>query len=255
MPVENPLSLPVLLTFLLVLARVSGVFAFVPIPGFRSSPVAARVVLSVALSVALLPVWPRIAAPAGPGRIFAWVGAEAAFGLMIGVAVAFVTEGFLIATQALALQAGYAYASTIDPSSEADSGVLTVMAQLSANLLFFTTGMDRAVIRAMASNLDRHPPGTFWADLSSGPALVSLGAQAFITGLRLALPVVALLLLVDITLALTGRIQAQLQLLSLAFPVKMLAAVALLASLAAVFPILFSQSAGRTLEAVGKLVR
>jgi flagellar biosynthetic protein FliR len=255
MPVENPLSLPVLLSFLLVLARVSGVFAFVPIPGFRSSPLAARIVLSVTLSVALLPVWPRVAASVSLGTMIGWVGAEAGFGLMIGVAVAFLTEGFLLAMQALALQAGYSYASTIDPASEADSGVLTVMAQLAANLLFFATGIDRSIIRAIAANLDRHPPGTFWADISSASTLIALGAHVFITGLRLALPVVALLLLVDITLALTGRIQAQLQLLSLAFPAKMLASVALLAALTAVFPILFSQSAARTLEAIGKLVR
>ena len=37
------------------------------------------------------------------------------------------------------------------------------------------------------------------------------------TGLRLAMPVIALLLLLDVALALLGRMQQQLQLLSLAF--------------------------------------
>ena len=47
--------------------------------------------------------------------------------------------------------------------------------------------------------------------------------------MRLALPVVALLMLVDLALALLGRLNAQLQLLTLAFPAKMLAALLLLA--------------------------
>lgn len=254
MPVEATLSLPMLYAFLLVLARVSGVFAFLPFPGFRNSPLAPRIVASLALSVALLPLWPRVTVQPSLGMIAGWIAAEAAFGIMIGIAVAFFAEGFLLAMQVLGLQAGYSYASTIDPSSEADTGVLQVLAQIAANLLFFVAGLDREVIRAMAGNLERHPPGTF-ASLASVDTLVRLGGQVFVTGLRLALPVVALLLLVDITLALTGRIHARLQLLSLAFPAKMLAALAMLASLAVLYPVIYTQSAGRMLGSIAKLVR
>jgi flagellar biosynthesis protein FliR len=49
-------------------------------------------------------------------------------------------------------------------------------------------------------------------------ALIRLGASLFAVGVRLALPVVALLVMVDVALALMGRLNQQLQLLSLAFP-------------------------------------
>jgi flagellar biosynthetic protein FliR len=74
----------------------------------------------------------------------------------------------------------------------------------------------------------------------------------FSTGLRLALPVVALLILIDFALALVGRVQQQLQLLSLAFPVKMAAALALLAALAPVVPKLFGTAAEQTLSVLWK---
>jgi flagellar biosynthetic protein FliR len=67
------------------------------------------------------------------------------------------------------------------------------------------------------------------------------------TGLRLALPVAALLILIDFALALVGRVQQQLQLLSLAFPGKMAAALAILAVLAPVVPRIFNSAAQRTL--------
>jgi flagellar biosynthetic protein FliR len=51
----------------------------------------------------------------------------------------------------------------------------------------------------------------------------------FTLGLRLALPVVALLVMVDVALALMGRINSHLQMLTLAFPAKMMAALAILA--------------------------
>ena len=77
-----------------------------------------------------------------------------------------------------------------------------------------------------------------------------LGGQMLSTGLRLAFPVVALLVLIDVALALVGRVQQQLQLLSLAFPGKMAAALALLAALAPVFPKIFAGEADRTLAAL-----
>ena len=63
-------------------------------------------------------------------------------------------------------------------------------------------------------------------------------------GVRLALPVVALLVMVDVALALLGRLNSQLQLLTLAFPAKMLAALLMLSWIAAVFPRLMREIGG-----------
>jgi flagellar biosynthetic protein FliR len=62
---------------------------------------------------------------------------------------------------------------------------------------------------------------------------------------RLALPVVALLVMVDVALALMGRLNQQLHLLSLAFPAKMLTALMVLSWIAILFPrVLRELSAG-----------
>ncbi len=61
----------------------------------------------------------------------------------------------------------------------------------------------------------------------------------FSTALRLAMPVLALMVLVDIALALLGRINAHLQLLTVAFPAKMLVTLGLLAWMTALFPAVF----------------
>jgi flagellar biosynthesis protein FliR len=75
-----------------------------------------------------------------------------------------------------------------------------------------------------------------------------------VTGLRVALPIAALLLLIDVALALLGRMQQQLQLLSLAFPAKMLVALILLAALSPMLPKLFDTAAQRTLASVWRLL-
>jgi len=245
------IALPAVLGFVLVLARVSGAFVFVPIPGINASAALVRAVLSLSLTLALFPRWPHVnlTEPVIGGLAVAMM-AELALGLTIGVAVAVLNEAFLMAGQIIGLQAGYAYASTVDPATQADSGILVVFAQLIAGLLFFALGLDREVIRAFARSLDAFPAGSFVMTPASAEKILRLGAGIFSVGLRLAMPVLALLLLVDVAMALLGRLNQQIQLLILAFPVKMMATIALLAMMAVLFPRVYRGYAEQVLARV-----
>lgn len=248
MHTELGLGTPVLLGFLLVLARMAGVATFVPIPGLRSGPDSARIVLSLALTFALMSVWPAPQVEPSLGVFTLWIASEFAFGVAAGLVVALLLEGFLVAAQIIGLQAGYSFASTIDPNTQADSGLLPQFAQLAAGVLFLTLGLDREMIGVLAENLRKSPPGSFHLTAAMGEGIVRLGAEMFHLGLRLALPVIALLLLLDIALAVASRLQPQLQLLSLAFPVKTLAGLAILALILRSMSELYPDCAAKSLS-------
>jgi flagellar biosynthesis protein FliR len=252
MGTELTLSVGTLYAFLLVLTRISGIFVFIPLPGIKAGPDAARALLAVSITIALFPSWPAISSTGlSSGTMVGWVLAEAGLGIAVGVAVSFLTEMFQMGAQIIGLQAGYTFASTIDPASGADSSVLLSIAQLAAGLLFFATGLDRQVLLAFAQSLTAHPPGQVALTPSMMNLLIQTGSSIFSTGLRLVLPLLALLVMVDISLALLARLNSQLQLITLAFPIKMLVTLALLAWLVLVFPKIFSQSA----EGIVRLVR
>src|SRR5665213_1372456 len=122
MGADSVFSYATLFGFLFAFARISGVFAFLPFAVFRAAPESARIVLAVAMTLMLRGDWK---APAGVetsvGRMVADLAGEAALGLAIGVSLAIVIEVFKMAAQAVSLPAGFAYASTIDPTSGADS--------------------------------------------------------------------------------------------------------------------------------------
>ena len=255
MGTDLAIDLGTLYAFLLVLARISGAFIFVPIPGIQAGPQIARVVMSVSLTLALQPRWPVIdAAGVSFPLLMGWMFAEAAMGLAVGLAVAFLTEGFQMGAQIISLQAGYTFASTIDPSSGADSTVLIMIAQTTAGLLFFATGMDRQILRAFADSLAAHPPGHFAITVPMATRMIQAGSSIFITGLRLVLPLLALLLMVEISLALLTRLNSQLHLMQLSFPIKMLLSLTLLGWLLLVFPQVFAQSASRAMQLVYSLL-
>jgi flagellar biosynthetic protein FliR len=258
MHAEFTFQLATIYGFLLALARVSGVVVFVPIPGFSAGPDMSRVVLTLALTIALFPVWPKLPVHDGQlfngGRLLAAIGAETAFGLTVGLAISFLLEGVQLAAQVLGLQAGYSYASTVDPTTQADTTTLQLMAQLLAGTLFFAFGFDRQVLAALARSLESAPGSAFYLDGHAIESIVRLGAAIFATGMQLAIPVLALLVLLDIAFAVLGRLHAQLQLLSLSFSIKMLTALAFLASVISVYPAVFERTGAVTFQVLDRVL-
>ena len=175
-----------------------------------------------------------------------------ALGASIGLMVGFIAEAFTFGAQVLSFQAGYAYATAVDPTSEADSDVLPVLIQLMSGLLFFLTGLHRALIRVLAESLERYPPGSFLADQSLAQTITKLGSSIFSVGLRLSLPVIGLLLMSEVALGLVGRINSQLHLAQQAMPAKMLITLATLAAVLAVVPALYESWAAEVLLSIRK---
>jgi flagellar biosynthetic protein FliR len=224
-------SYSTLFGFLFTLARISGVFAFLPLAGFRAAPESARIVLSILLTLMLRADWKTPAgAETSVGRVVAGLASEAGLGLAIGVALAIVFEVFQMAAQAVSLQAGFGYASTVDPASGADSTVLLTIAELTGGLLFFVSGADRLLVKELAESLRLCPPESFTLNKTWATALFQFATAIFSSGLRLAAPLIALLLLADASLAILGRVQQQLHLISLTMPLKLAATMLILSA-------------------------
>jgi len=254
MGVDALFSLPAVLGFLLTLVRIAGVFVFVPLPGLKNTVDPARILLVLGISLSLFPVWPHLPAEVRPALFTAWISSEAALGIGIGLAVSFAIEAFMVGAQLISLQAGYSYASTIDPSTQADTGVLALLAQTVAACLFFATGLDREVLRIFAHSLEVCPPGSFTLSRTGMESILLAGSTMFSTGLRLALPVIAVMMMIDISLALLGRVNSQLSLISISFPVKNIVGLGLLGWIAVLLPALLRGSAAAGFAAIKPLI-
>jgi flagellar biosynthetic protein FliR len=223
-------------------------------PGIGAVINPARVILAFGITVALFPLWPHITAYPSAGTLVMWLIVEAALGIGIGLGVAFVTESFAVGAQALSMQAGYAFASTFDPNTQADSGVMVVFMQIASGMLFFATGLDREVIRVFARSMETYPAGSFVLTRGAAAQVLTVGSTMFSTGLRLALPIIAVMVMLDIALALLGRVNAQLHLTTVAFPVKMLICLTMLGWLAVLFPVLYRAESGVALTMARGLI-
>ncbi|MFL6414952.1 MAG: flagellar biosynthetic protein FliR [Bryobacteraceae bacterium] len=250
------LSASTLLGFALVLSRMAGVFVFIPMPSQDAGPGVGRIAIALACTLALFSRWPAVeTGNTGIALLALWMISELALGTAIGLMVSFISESLTFGAQVLGLQAGYGYASVVDPTTQADSNVLPVLVQLTAGLLFFTTGLHRYVIAAFAESLNAYPPGSFVLNRQFATTVVQLGSSIFTVGLRLALPVVALLLLTDLALGVIGRISSQLQMGSNAFPLKMLLTLFTLVTTLAVAPSLYESFSAKVFESLQSLLK
>jgi flagellar biosynthetic protein FliR len=250
MPIETSQLLAYVFGFALVATRVTGAFYFVPIPGIEQVSWQAKTLLILGVTFSLFTLWPT-PDPRQHAILAVMVAGmmkEATIGLGLGLIVMLCTECLGFCFHLVGLQAGFTFASTIDPSTQADSPVLEVMGRTVASLLFFTMGLHHAVIRAFAASLQTHPAGT-WA---LGPGFIEPVIRLFqvmlSTGLRLALPVIVSMVLIDVALALIGRVNSHIQLLHLAFPVKLAGSLILVAWIIVTVPSVFSELATHVLN-------
>lgn len=255
MPASPTIHASLLYGFLLVLARIGGIFVFLPLPGLKAGPDAAKITLAMSLAIALYARWPVLEpVPQSMVVLAGWMILEAGIGLATGLVVSFIIEAFVVAAQAISTQAGFAYASSIDPNTEADSTVLIMIAQLTAGLLFFAMGLDRQLLNVLSRSLETHPPGSFAVSRASVEAVAMLGSTVFTTGIRLVLPLMTFLFLIDVSVGLLSRLNSHLQLIAVAFPLKITVALAGLSILVLLMPRLYAQLANAGFTALGRFL-
>src|SRR5271166_5993475 len=101
MHVAPAIPVALLYGFLLVLARIAGVFVFLPLPGLEAGPSAAKITLATILTFGMYSRWPVLdPIPSSMMQVTGWMLTEAAIGLATGLAVAFMIEAITFAAQA-----------------------------------------------------------------------------------------------------------------------------------------------------------
>ncbi len=211
-----------LILFLLILVRTAGIFTLTPLFGSQQVPMQVRLIVSLALAFVFLP----LAAPAGKLSaelipLAMMVAREAAVGLAIGFVITLVLTAIEIAGHFIDLNAGFSFASIVDPVNGTHVALAARAHNLLAGLLFFVTNSHLLVIKGIADSFSLAPVG----DLSLNPAvagsMTDLFASLFLIALRIAMPVVAAVFLADLAMAISSRIVPQMNVLMVGFPLKL----------------------------------
>jgi len=228
------LDLGYLAVFLLVFARLTAFIAVFPTFTFTGIPVLAKVGLGFILALVVTPV-----VGTGAGLASSWgyaldLAGEALVGLALGLTAGMVFHALRIAGQLMGIQIGFAVAELLDLSGVQNTVVAELFFFLSV-IFFFSIDGHHAVLAALVKSFELIP---LTGGVVKGSMVLTVAhfiGGMFATALKLAAPVLAVMVVVDLSLGLMVRMVPQINVFMLGFPLKVAAGLVILAGLLPVF--------------------
>ena len=221
--------------FTLALVRVSGMIAFAPFFSSTALPVRVKAVFAGAVAFLLAPVVAALP-NAHTSLTFSSVLGEMAVGLVYGLSLALLNEMLLFAGQIVGLQFSFSLVNLMDPASSIQTPLLGDLFQLMGTLVIITAGLDRILLASMVRSFRAVPLGAFTLAAPAALVIVRAAAGIFLAALELAAPVLASTMLVEIAVALIGKLSPQLPVMMLTVPLKTLTGFAILLGSLALWP-------------------
>jgi flagellar biosynthetic protein FliR len=219
----------------LTLVRVSGMVAFAPFFSSTSLPMRIKAIFAGAVAFLLAPLvatLPRAQVSLG----FSSLLGELAVGLVYGLTLTLLIEMLIFAGQIAGLQFSFSMVNLLDPTSSIQTPLLGDLFQLMGTLVIITAGLDRIMLASMVRSFHAAPLGSFALAPASALEIVRAAGGIFLAAVELAAPVLAATMLVEVAVALLGKLSPQLPVMMLTVPLKTLTGFVILTGSLALWP-------------------
>lgn len=235
-------------------ARVSAMLMSAPFFGHVAVPMRIKAGIAVAVTALLYPVWPVGNWHAVGGQWVWSFGGEMLIGLVIGLVMSFVFDGAQLAGQIVGVQVGFSLVNIIDPQTQVDTPVLSVLHQLMALLIFLQLDVHHWLLRGVADSFEYLPAGSF---VLSGAVVATLwkgAAAVWLTGIQIAAPVLVATLMTDVVLGFLAKASPQFPALLFGLSAKTVVGFLVLGAAMRYWPSLFERYFGSAVRASSHLL-
>ena len=204
------------------LSRILGLIAAAPLFGNAAVPATVKVSLGALLAMIIAPTVPALPAvnPMSlPGLLI--LTQEMLVGLAMGFSIRIVFSAIEMAGEISSLTMGLGFASFFDPQTKGRSSAISQFLVMLATLMFLTVNGHLVLLAALAESFVSLPISA--SPISGGgfQQLAAWGGEIFRSGLQIALPVIAALLLTNVALGILTRAAPQLNIFGIGFPVTL----------------------------------
>ncbi len=219
------------LTFFMVIVRISVLFSVLPIIGDRVVPAQVKVLLSLAVALMMFPTLMKSGA-LQPQLALEWstslpkmiltVGAEVGLALLIGFTSQVLFNSIAFGANLVGGYMGFAAASTYDPHQESQTQVIAQLQTTLAMLVFLAVEGHHLMLSAALQSF--YWVGIGQASLTQVTAekLIYFTAQSIRLGLQLSAPVAFAIFSVNTVFGILSKAMPQLNVLVLSFAVTAL---------------------------------
>lgn len=198
-------------------------FVTVPLFSLRGVPARVRLILSVVLTLVVMPLLPDYAMV----EMFSYQGfmvgiAQVMIGLTSGFIVQMVFSALLFAGQGVALSMGLGFASMVDPQNGQQVPVIAQFYVMASTLIFLSVDGHLLLIKMLMDSFTSLPIGIEGITKANIWTIITWSSRMFAGGLLLTMPIVVSLLLVNISFGVATRAAPQLNIFSVGFPITLM---------------------------------
>lgn len=208
--------------FLLGFLRISAFLLLAPVFNSRVLPTLSRLGWAFFLTLILFfsKGFPLSVSPLSVWAFALYALKEFAVGLITGFYISLIFSAFQLAGTIYGYQMGFGIISILDPEAMESVSLTGQLKYLLAILLFFATDSHHSLILALFNSFKLIPIGGMSFRGSLIKELFSILSGSFLIALQIALPIMAILLMIDIGLGIIGRTIPQLNVFIIGFPLK-----------------------------------
>jgi flagellar biosynthetic protein FliR len=218
-------------TFVLVLARVGGLFFFAPVFSSKMIPARAKFIAAGAISLALTPLAEGTrGVPDDPMILAGLLVKEVIVGLAIALALGVVAAAVHAGASIVDAVGGFSFASLVDPFTNMQGSPFANLYGVFATMVLLLSGGDHVMIQGLAKSYEMVPIDSA-LDFGRFAELATTGlVQIFLIGLEIVAPVLLALVLTDTALGMVSRAVPQMNVLFVGMPAKIMVAFAVAAA-------------------------
>jgi len=228
--------------FFLAFTRIMAIIIHVPVFGGQNIPTQVRIGLGFALAMVLIP-WQPIPPDAIAIGVFAYgvsIAKEILIGTLIGFSADLAFGAIQMAGSAMGIGSGFESSRIFNPALGEAGSAFDQIFVMTATMVFLTIDGHHLVLIAIQNTFNVLPlNGSL--PFNGMETIMKMTSMFIATGIHMALPVMAALVLTDLALGLLARVAPQVQVYFLGLPVKVVVAmIALGMTFAVVSPNLIS---------------
>ncbi len=208
--------------FIFPFVRILAMIASAPVLGNRQVPTRMKIGLAVMLTVIIAPtinIQPGIEPGSAIG--FFVLLQQILAGLAIGFTMRLIFTAVEMAGDIIGMQMGLGFAVFYNPLTASYTPVVAQFLGLIAVLAFLTMNGHLYMLAALADSFQLFPISSAVPSAIALHTLAAWGGSIFTHALQLALPVIGVLLIANLSLGILTRAAPQLNLLSVGFPITL----------------------------------
>ncbi len=210
--------------FLLIIIRMNSMMMIAPFFSSGVIPFRIKALISFFITLAIFPVVASkmYAVPQDMGGYLLCVLQEVLIGIFIGFLISIIFTAFQLAGQYFAVQIGFGISEVLDPLAQVSIPLIGQLKNLIGLLIFLVINGHHFLIKAVYRSYELAPIITLGNQTSTGllKFIVHSLSGMFVIALKIALPVLATIFLVTVSLGILAKAAPQMNIMMLGFPFK-----------------------------------